>query len=100
MALGPTQQLTEMSVKVKDGRCVRLTTLPLSLSRLSRENVGASTSHNTVGLHGLLENKLNSETKSSSELYRPSDRRLSAKLVPTLADGGCRVVSATNPHSS
>jgi hypothetical protein len=33
-----------------------------------------------------------------SELYRPSDRRLSAKLVPTLANRGCRVVSATNPH--
>jgi hypothetical protein len=31
-----------------------------------------------------------------SELYRPSDRRLSAKLVATLADRGCRVVSATN----
>jgi hypothetical protein len=28
----------------------------------------------------------------------PSDRRLSAKLVPTLADKGCRVVSATNPR--
>jgi hypothetical protein len=26
------------------------------------------------------------------------DRRLSAKLVPTLADRGSRVVSATNPH--
>jgi hypothetical protein len=35
---------------------------------------------------------------SASELYRPSDRRLSAKFVPTLADRGCRVVSATNPH--
>jgi hypothetical protein len=35
---------------------------------------------------------------SESELYRPSDRHLSAKLVPTLADRGCRVVSATNPH--
>jgi hypothetical protein len=33
-----------------------------------------------------------------SELYRPSNRRLSAKLVATLADRGCRVVSATNPH--
>jgi hypothetical protein len=33
-----------------------------------------------------------------SELYRPSDRRFSAKLVPTLADRGCRVVSSTNPH--
>jgi hypothetical protein len=36
--------------------------------------------------------------QTASELYRPSDRRLSAKLVPTLADRGCRVVSATNPH--
>jgi hypothetical protein len=36
--------------------------------------------------------------QSASELYRPSDRRLSAKLVPTLVDRGCRVVSATNPH--
>jgi hypothetical protein len=35
---------------------------------------------------------------SPSELYRPSDRRLSAKLVPALADRGCRVVNATNPH--
>jgi hypothetical protein len=34
-----------------------------------------------------------------SELYRPSDRRLSAKLVLTLADRGCQVISATNPHS-
>jgi hypothetical protein len=36
--------------------------------------------------------------QSASELYRPSYRRLSVKLVPTLADRGCRVVSATNPH--
>jgi hypothetical protein len=26
--------------------------------------------------------------ESASELYQPSDRRLSAKLVPTFADGG------------
>jgi hypothetical protein len=31
-------------------------------------------------------------------LDRPSDRRMSAKLVPTFADRGCRVVSATDPH--
>jgi hypothetical protein len=35
-----------------------------------------------------------------SELYRSSDHRLSAKLVPTLADEGCRVVSATIPPQS
>jgi hypothetical protein len=36
--------------------------------------------------------------ESASELYRPSDRRLSAKLVPTFADRGCRVVSTTDPY--
>jgi hypothetical protein len=36
--------------------------------------------------------------KSASELYRPSDRRLSAKLVPTSADRGCHVVSVTDPY--
>jgi hypothetical protein len=30
--------------------------------------------------------------------YRQSDRRLLAKLVPTLAERGCRMVSATDPH--
>jgi hypothetical protein len=37
---------------------------------------------------------------SASELYRPSDRRLWAKLVPTFADRGCRVVSAADPYGS
>jgi hypothetical protein len=36
--------------------------------------------------------------QSASELYRPSDRRLSMKLVPTFADRGCRVISATDPY--
>jgi hypothetical protein len=36
--------------------------------------------------------------KSASELYRPSDRRLSTKLVSTFAGSGCRVVSATDPY--
>jgi hypothetical protein len=35
---------------------------------------------------------------STSELYRPSDRCMSAKLVSAFADRGCHVVSATNPH--
>jgi hypothetical protein len=37
--------------------------------------------------------------ESASELYRPCDRRLSAKLVPTFANRGCRVVSASDPYS-
>jgi hypothetical protein len=36
--------------------------------------------------------------QSASELYRPSDRRFSAKLAPTFADRGCRVIRATDPH--
>jgi hypothetical protein len=37
-----------------EGR-VRLTDLPPSVSRLSRENVGASASHDPMGLHSLLQ---------------------------------------------
>jgi CBS-domain-containing membrane protein len=36
--------------------------------------------------------------ESASELYRPSDRRLSEKLVPTFADRGCHVVNVTDPY--
>jgi CBS-domain-containing membrane protein len=32
-------------------------------------------------------------------MYWPSDRRLSAKLVPTFADRGFHVVSVTDPYS-
>jgi hypothetical protein len=34
--------------------------------------------------------------ESSSELYRPCDPHLSAKLMPTFADRGCHVVSVTD----
>jgi hypothetical protein len=37
-------------------------------------------------------------SESASELYRPSDRRLSAKWLPTFADTGCHVVSVTDPY--
>jgi hypothetical protein len=36
--------------------------------------------------------------ESASELYRPSDRRLTAKLVPTFADRWYHVVSLTDPY--
>jgi hypothetical protein len=42
--------------------------------------------------------KLHGSSPQANYTDRLSDRRLSAKLVPTLADRGCRVVSATNPH--
>jgi CBS-domain-containing membrane protein len=37
-------------------------------------------------------------SESASELYRPSDRRFSAKLLTTFADKGCHVVSVTDPY--
>jgi hypothetical protein len=43
-----------------------------------------------------LENKQTPWLESVTELHRPSDRRLSAKLVPTFTDSGCHVVSATD----
>jgi hypothetical protein len=42
--------------------------------------------------------KKNSVVLVRKRTIRPSDRSLPAKLVPTLADRGCRVVSATDPH--
>jgi hypothetical protein len=36
--------------------------------------------------------------ESESELYRPTGRRLSAKLVSTFADRGCHVVRVTDPY--
>jgi cytochrome b len=56
---GRLRLLTEMSTRifwgVKSGRRARLTAFPPSVNRLSRENVGASTSHKPMGLHGLLQ---------------------------------------------
>jgi hypothetical protein len=37
-------------------------------------------------------------SESASELYRPSDRRLPAKWLPTFADKGCHAVSVTYPY--
>jgi hypothetical protein len=48
MALGSTQPLTEMSASKAD----KLTAI---CEPIVRENVGASTSHNPMGLHGLLQ---------------------------------------------
>jgi hypothetical protein len=37
-------------------------------------------------------------SKSANELYRPSDRRLSAKWLPTFADRECHVASMMDPY--
>jgi hypothetical protein len=64
IGLESTQPLTEASTRnisgtgrggIKGGRRVGITTLPQTVSRLSRQNVGARTSHKPMGLHGLLQ---------------------------------------------
>jgi hypothetical protein len=60
--------------------------------------------HYATGTHfyvihfNIIKLKKTSWPESKCELYRPSDRRLSAKLVPIFADRGCHVVSVTDPH--
>jgi hypothetical protein len=64
MALGSTQPLTEISNRifpggggggVKGGPPLGVTTLPPTVCPLCIQNVGASTSHNPMVLHSLLQ---------------------------------------------
>jgi hypothetical protein len=64
-ALGPVidsasnrNEYQESSGGIKGSQCTRLTTLLPSVSQLSKENVGTSTSHNPMGLHSLLQRQL------------------------------------------
>jgi hypothetical protein len=45
-----------------------------------------------------LQEKKTPWSESASELYRPSDRRLSAKWLATFADRRCHVVSVTDAY--
>jgi hypothetical protein len=74
-----------------------LTTLYTSMYRRPRVSsyVGAECL-NPVSLS--LSLSLSPWPESASELHRPSDRRLSAKLAPNFADKLCNVVSVTDPH--
>jgi hypothetical protein len=62
MDLGSTQPLTEMSTRNLSGGKGRparkADNLTAICGQLSRENVGASTSHNPMGLHILLQGEL------------------------------------------
>jgi hypothetical protein len=56
-----------------------------------RGRIYSECSENIRKLLTIFSEMLNKQTpwpESASELYRPSDRRLSAKLVPTFADRG------------
>jgi hypothetical protein len=67
------------------GICIDLLYMEIQLPK-------ASSKINNIPSH----NK-NPWPESASKLYRPSDRRLSVKLVPTFEDGGNHVVSVMDP---
>jgi hypothetical protein len=48
--------------------------------------------------NGTNEKKTTNSVALLRERTIPSDRRLSAKLVPNLEDKGCRVITATDRH--
>jgi hypothetical protein len=64
--------------------------------RRNTEHVFVSRQRTVVYLRKLT--KLTPWPQSASELYRPSNRRLLAKLLLTSADRGCHVVSVTDPY--
>jgi hypothetical protein len=71
----------EYSWGVKRGKRVSLEASPPSVSGLSRKPTNETP-----------------RPESASELYRQSDRCLSAKLVPTFVDRECQEVSLTDPY--
>jgi hypothetical protein len=55
--------------------------------------------HNEEIHNSYSSNKQTPWSDSASELYRPSDRRLSVKWLPTFADKGCHMISVTDPYA-
>jgi hypothetical protein len=103
-----TQKLTQVWLKVRN----------IDMERDADNPQGRSIHHICRALHNVahisLHKYLNTEIgnkvhylsfvkktpwpESASKLFPPSDRRLSAKLVPTFADRGCHVVNMTDPY--
>jgi hypothetical protein len=94
-ALWPWGRVLGIFPGVKSGRRVGLTTLPSSVSRMS-ENVGASTSRNPKGLHGLYRDNFTlpywmcldvthviQESEADTEHFPPSAGALTSCLLYT-----------------
>jgi hypothetical protein len=77
---------------IPTGKCYTSTS-NLSLPCPSKQFTNHTT-HTIKNTWTINKNKQTPWPESMSELYRPSDRRLSAKFVPAFADRGCHVVSA------
>jgi hypothetical protein len=84
-------------------RTVRSTrNIPRGFTKKKTRNVWSIIIGETTFLRHSLPRDLPDKKKllpeSAGELYRPNDRRLSAKLVPTFADTECHVVRMTDPQ--
>jgi hypothetical protein len=79
-----TADCTRLAYRVQEMESVSSSLKPLPVFTHRRENLK---SQNTPW------------PDSARELYRPSDGRLSGKLMPTFADRGCYVASVTNPYN-
>jgi hypothetical protein len=109
---GFTQPLTEMSTRSREimflgsrARPVRKADNLTTMWANCLDNIKSLTFHNHqprpvtgIALTSQFIAFLTPWPESTSELYRPSDRRFSATLVLTFADRGCHVVSVTNPY--
>jgi hypothetical protein len=68
------------------------------------KDIALNTRHILSTQHGYFEKRYSQtiyklkKLNSSSELYRPSSRPFSAKLIPTFSVRGCHVVSVTDPY--
>jgi hypothetical protein len=83
-------------IRKKSNSSKFLITLPLYFAYCRKRDEEIADVRNCEACHVLLIQTPLSE--SARELYWHSDRRLSAKLVPTFADRGCHVVSVTDPY--
>jgi hypothetical protein len=77
----------------------RVEMLPISRHAYDEENDNLGRCVWWVVMWEITRNKKQTSwPESVSELYRPSDRRLSVKIVPTFADKGCLMVSVADPY--
>jgi hypothetical protein len=67
-------------------------------NKISTKTVQYKLTDFSHSLQSALKQKTNSVALVRKRTLRPSERRLSEKLVPNFADKGCRVVSTTDPH--
>jgi hypothetical protein len=80
-------------------KCLVCTFLCLKKFLAERETrAGAADRKQRRAVEDTAKTKLNSVASVRKQTIPTDDRRLSAKLVPTFADRGCRVVSAADPY--